>query len=494
MLALAVTLPFLLLLLLTLVLRRPLWQGAATAFALALVLWLRVPSVGAEAFAAPVVKALVVSCEVGLILVGAIAFLDYMHLTGTTGRIKEALGRFTSGNAGLEALLLAWLFCGFLEGAAGFGAPAALVAPLLTSLGFPAVIAAVLPLIGDSAAVPFGAVGTPVRIGFDGLPAESAAHYGAGINVLAGLVAPLAIYALATLAGPNETRAGLGARGLGLSVWAGLCFTVPAFALVWIGPEFPSLGGSLAGLLLFCLTLAKLPRVDSPSGSPVAAIGKLVKAFAPYLLVCALLLVGKLLLGGVQFSLAVSDREQTVGAFQPGLMFLLAITLLALRRRDKPAELVRMLAGAGKRLPRVWLAIFCMAALAQLVVQIGDPGEALAALFAGDRAIVLLLVLAPIAGAVGSFIAGSATVSNLLFAPFLVQASVLAGADPGLVLGLQLAGAGAGNMVSLQNLAAVQATVGLVDREREMLRHLWWPCAIYLALAILMGLGIARFL
>lgn len=123
----AILLPFLVLLLLALALRRPLWQAAGASFLLALLLW--EGAVPDAALLGPVVRALVLACEVGLILFGAITFLDYMTAVGTTERIRSALAAFTHQNRGLDALLLAWFFCGFLEGAVGFGAPAALIAP-----------------------------------------------------------------------------------------------------------------------------------------------------------------------------------------------------------------------------------------------------------------------------------------------------------------------------------------------------------------------------
>jgi lactate permease len=91
---------------------------------------------------------------------------------GRTQWIKKSLASLLGEDSRIQALVLAWFFCAFLEGAAGFGAPAAVVAPLMLSLGFAPITAATLPLIGDSAAVAFGAVGTPIRIGFQGLAAN----------------------------------------------------------------------------------------------------------------------------------------------------------------------------------------------------------------------------------------------------------------------------------------------------------------------------------
>lgn len=130
-----------------------------------------------------------------------------------------------------------------------------------------------------------------------------------------------------------------------------------------------------------------------------------------------------------------------------------------------------------------------MASLAQFVVHFVATNIGTNWLTSTEVAPLALIVLAPLAGALGAFVAGSATVSNLLMAPFLAQASVGAGVDGGLILVLQLVGAGAGNMISLQNLAAVQATVGISDRERDMLKYLWWPCALYVGAAILAAIA-----
>jgi lactate permease len=490
----AIVFPFALLLGLVLVLRRPLWQGGGLALLAAVVAWSSVPGVTPSALFPPILRAFIVATEVGLILLGAITFLEYLNRIGTTQRIESALNGFTGKDRALKALLLAWLFCGFLEGAAGFGAPAALVAPLLASLGFPALSAAILPLIGDSAAVPFGAVGTPVRVGFDGLVgAASSARHGAAINLLVGWLPPLFIYGLVRRLDRGDGQGSDSLAGPGWAVWAGFCYTVPAFALVWIGPEFPSLAGSLIGVGLFSLSLLR-GRTGEDSGTSKHRFRALLKAFAPYLGLCLLLLGGKLLLGGRKWHVELFGSAQALSVFQPGLVFLFAIALLALwRRQETWRELRDLLVLPGRRLPAVWLAIFCMACLAQFTVQLSDPKAGLGSIFSGSQGAGWLILIAPLAGAAGSFMTGSATVSNLLCAPFLVEACALTGADPALILGLQLIGAGAGNMISLQNLVAVQATVGLANQEAAMLKQLWRPCLAYLTAATLAGWILSSF-
>lgn len=273
-----------------------------------------------------------------------------------------------------------------------------------------------------------------------------------------------------------------------MAIWAGFCYTIPAYSLVWLGPEFPSLAGSLIGIALFSATLFLRRKKDTASTTPRPRFRDLFQAFSPYLFLCLLLLGGKGMLGTKRLSLNLANHSETIGLFQPGFFFLLTIALLALwRRKESPREIGQLFISPVKRLPGVWLAIFCMASLAQFTVRLSDPTAALGMIFDDSKGATLVVLLAPLAGTLGSFMTGSATVSNLLCAPFLASASTLTGADPGLVLGLQLIGAGAGNMISLQNLVAVQATVGLHNKEAEMLKLLWRPCLAYLAAATLVG-------
>lgn len=96
-------------------------------------------------------------------------------------------------------------------------------------------------------------------------------------------------------------------------------------------------------------------------------------------------------------------------------------------------------------------------------------------------------------GALGSFLSGSATVSNLLFGPIQVQAAGQLGIMSTWILALQLVGAGVGNMVALPNILAVEAAVGAPHEESSLLRHLAIPCLLYLAIAGMIGLLFVRY-
>ncbi|MFN7001497.1 MAG: L-lactate permease, partial [Elioraea tepidiphila] len=95
------------------------------------------------------------------ILLPALAIHGLQEARGTLATLREALARVAAAPA-LQTILIGWFFGLFMEGAAGFGTPVALAAPLLVSLGFSPVKAVALALIGHAAGVSFGAVGTPV--------------------------------------------------------------------------------------------------------------------------------------------------------------------------------------------------------------------------------------------------------------------------------------------------------------------------------------------
>jgi L-lactate permease len=106
--------------------------------------------------------------DILLIVFGAILILQLMKKSGGMEGISQSMAS-VSGDRRVQALIIAWLFGSFLEGAAGFGTPAAVAAPLLVGMGFPPLIAAVLTLVADSPSVSFGAVGVPIRGGFEPL-------------------------------------------------------------------------------------------------------------------------------------------------------------------------------------------------------------------------------------------------------------------------------------------------------------------------------------
>jgi len=105
-----------------------------------------------------------IAIQILLIVFGALAVLFTLRESGALAAINVGFTAI-SPDRRVQAIIIAWFFGSFIEGSAGFGTPAALAAPLLLSLGFPALAAVMVALIANSTSVSFGAVGTPTLIG-----------------------------------------------------------------------------------------------------------------------------------------------------------------------------------------------------------------------------------------------------------------------------------------------------------------------------------------
>ena len=105
-----------------------------------------------------------------LIIGGAILLLNTLRKTGVMDVISQGF-RQISPDPRVQAIIIGYLFGAFIEGAAGYGTPAALAAPLLVGLGFPPAAACIVALISNSTPVPFAAVGTPMRMNMANLSA-----------------------------------------------------------------------------------------------------------------------------------------------------------------------------------------------------------------------------------------------------------------------------------------------------------------------------------
>lgn len=462
-------------------------KAAGLSWLIAACFWFQIPAVTLESLFIASLRGLLVSVDVALILFGSVSLLGLLELSGDADAIRNEVGKVSGQYSLVTALLLVWFFCAFLEGAAGFGAPAAIIAPLLVTLGFSPMLASLLPLLGDSASVPFGAVGTPVRVGFEGLANEGVAVVATGINLVAAAVVPFFIYFAFRKDAPPGTH-GRTFSDIRLTGLAFVCFSVPAFCVSFFGPEFPSLIGSLVGILLF-LWFAK-ERLQ-----PNVPRGPLVVAFFPYLALAAILIAGKAFFGNEKIVIS-TEPAIAVNQFQPGIAFAIVFLLIYFKNlsRKKTLNWRVPIATALRRLPDVTLAVFFMAAMAQFSMMFFKPEESLSLFESQGLFRFAFLFAIPFIGAFGAFIAGSATVSNLLFASVLLKVGEHLGIAPVLVLSLQLLGAGAGNMISLQNIAAVQATVGIHGCEHTLIRKLILPCLCYASLIGIAGVILSNFL
>src|SRR5690625_616766 len=237
---------------------------------------------------ASVVQGIFVAIGLLWIVFGALLLLATITRSGAIETIRSGFIAI-SPDRRVQVIIIAWLFGSFIEGAAGFGTPAAVVAPLLLALGFTAIAAVMAGLIIQSTPVSFGAVGPPMIVGVgpglsgtDGrfVPAveERAEALGMGhgafvahtatqvatMHAVIGLLVPLLMVCLLTwfFGERRSIRAGLAVAPF--AVYAALAMTVPYVVVAYVlGPEFPSLLGGLIGLTLVMYTSSKgflMPR------------------------------------------------------------------------------------------------------------------------------------------------------------------------------------------------------------------------------------------
>jgi lactate permease len=416
-------------------------------------------------------EALTSTATILWIVLPALALYEFQHRVGALERIREALTGLT-GNRRLQAILIAWFFGLFMEGAAGFGTPVALAAPLLAGLGYPPVRAVVLALLGHASGVSFGAVGTPTLAQLDVTGLSPTALAGT-VALMHALVSPLLLLATVRLAGDGRLTAG----ETGWTALAWICFAVPSVALAALaGPELPSLGGALIGLGFFAAILTWRQGGTLPGLAPLA------RDLAPYAAILVLVLATRLVaplqeaLGGLALSWSIGERFSGSFAplYHPGTLLFAGLGIGALAT-GRTRALSPALGGALARAMPVALALLAMLALSRVMVH-GGLISALADAAATTG--TLWPLLAPLIGVLGTFVTGSATASNILFTEFQtgVAAQLSHPAVP--LAAAQGFGSAVGNIVAPHNIIAGSATVGLVGREGEVLSKTLVLCAV----------------
>ena len=514
------------------------------AAGLALFVW-QVP--GAKV-AAATVKGLTVTVQLLYIIFGAILLLNTLKHSGALAVIRNGFTNI-SPDRRVQVIIIAWLFGAFIEGAAGFGTPAAVTVPLMVGLGFPAMAAVVAGMIIQSTPVSFGAVGTPILVGVNkGLAGDESvqtavADMGFGqwdgflafvgfkvalLHAIVGTLIPLLLVVFMTrFFGKNKS-----ARE-GLAVWpfalfASFALTVP-YVLVagFLGPEFPSLLGALIGLAIV-VPVAKRgwfmpkgepwdfpPRAEWEAGwmggveidlkSSQAGGSAKVGAFAawlPYLLVAALLVITRLSalpfaawLKAVQLKLFYQDMELSAlqPIYLPGTVFIVvSLIAIVLHRMNGPG----VSAAWGESLKTTAKASVALVFTVPMVqVFLNSGGGA-----AGYEKMPIALangvatlaggaypLLAPVVGGFGAFVAGSNTISNMMFSLFQFQVGVRIGVDATWMVALQAVGGAAGNVICVHNVVAASAVVGLTGREGDVIRKTLLVFAYYALAAGVIG-------
>ena len=533
--------------LLMVVLGRSAKLSMGTAYVATALLALFVWGAKGTVVAAATVNGIVTAITLLFIVFGAILLLNTLKEAGALVAIRQGFMDI-SPDRRVQVLIVGWLFGSLIEGSSGFGTPSAVGAPLLLALGFPAMAAAMSVLVIQSTPVSFGAVGTPmlvgVRSGIDNKqdiaaliapmqPFDYLLQIVQNVGFLhatVGTAIPLILCGLLTRFFGEKRSFAEGLKAWPFALFAGLAFTLPYYFIARIlGPEFPSLLGALIGLMIVVPAAKKgflVPRerfdfpprdrwsshwlgtVSVTDDHSVPPRFSVLRAFAPYVIVIALLVITrtiapvKAFLTGpattIKFSnlfgTTISTSAQLL--YAPGFILivvsLLCILLYSMSGKQFGAAvkasahtMVEAAPALLLAVPMVQVFINSSAADGSLVSMPMVLAQA-AASIAGQA----WPNVSPWVGAMGAFIAGSNTVSNMMFAYFQFSTAQQIGLNidqSAVVVALQAIGGAAGNMICVHNVVAAGAVVGLMNREGEVVRKTLIPMAYYCIQAGLIG-------
>lgn len=454
------------------------------------------------------------------ILFGALVLLNTLRNTGSVDRMNQGFQNI-SGDMRIQAVLVAFLFGSVIEGAAGFGTPAMVTAPLMLALGFRPLAAVVLALVADSSAVAFGAVGTPVLVGLGNIPGADTAFFHevastvTTIDLFAGTFIPFILIVILTL----FFGKGKGIKGafsvLPWTLLIGITYTGSALLYASLfGPEFVAILAALTGLIVATWTAKKdwlMPKrewKDALQENFTVSTKKmnmsLLSAWSPYLLVVGLLLLTRIVPWMKDFTTYAIDLtwHNILGVegitsdwgllYSPGTILLVSAFLAILIQRKSIADFVKASKDSMPTLKSTGVTLIVTLAMVQVFtnsnINVNDfmsmpdyIAQGLAQNFGGAW-----IFIAPFLGELGAFITGSATVSTLTFSPIQYSVAVETATDVNTVLAAQLIGAGAGNMFCVHNVVAAGAVVGMVGKEGDIIRKTLGPALLY---GILAGIG-----
>lgn len=546
-------LPILIVLLLLVIMRLPAKTAMAVTYSVTALLAVFVWQADINQVWAASTKGVLTAISVLVIVFSAILLLNTIKESGAILAIRKGFMDI-SPDRRIQVIIVAWLFGCLIEGASGWGTPSAVGAPLLFALGFPAMASVMAMLIIQSTPVSYGAVGTPLLIGvktgldgkedvlnaiapstLDGYILQTTANVGL-FHALIGFLIPLLLCCFLTRFFGEKRSFRQGFEVAPFAIFAGLAFTVPYFLVAkFLGPEFPSLVGGFIGLAIV-VPLAKKgflqPKniFDFPDKSKwqeswmgelthdnhddtVAPKFTLLRAFSPYLIVIALLILTRVPALGIKgflnadmftlrfndlFGTTLSHKEAIL--YSPATVLLITVAICVVIFGMSSTQIKRSVSISARTILAAAPALLFSIPMVQVFINSSSAPDVANALPA--MPIVLAQsaanafgsawpMFASSIGALGAFIAGSNTVSNMMFAYFQWSTAAQIGLDSALaskVVALQAVGGAAGNMVAVHNVISAAAVVGLINREGAVIRMTLISMTYYVVQAGLIGM------
>lgn len=438
------------------------------------------------------IKGFFIALDIFFIIFGAIFFLEILKSNKTIDNLSLYLDHF-SPDFRIQVVILAWFFECFLEGIAGFGTPCIVVAPLLVALGISPLKAIVISLLGNSTSVPFGAVGTPIRVGFAGINVDllSVGSLSSIYNFV-GILVP--VFMIWVLVSSEKNRKSLFLKSLPFAIWSGIAFVFPSFLVSLFGIEFPAILGSVLGLILIMFTshfgFLVPDQLYKSSKKITEKINlTLFQTIFPYLLFIILLIISKIFLSPIKIQIPYISHS--ISLFNPGFVFVFSGIIMAIILKINLKNLISIVVMALKKSIEPFLVVAAMSTVVQIMNNSSNPALNLPSITKTISYLFdtkLLPFIAPFVGAFGSFITGSATVSDIMFGNPIYSSSISQNLNPIKILSLLVVGAGAGNMIAIADVLAAKTIAGGNDSLRKIVFNLFPYCLTYLIIVGILGI------
>lgn len=426
-----------------------------------------------------------------LVIIAAVFTYNLVTHTGGMETIKKMMSSVSTDQR-ILVLILAWGFGGFLEAIAGFGTAVAIPASILAALGFNPVFAAIICLIANTTPTAFGAIGLPVS--------TLASVTGLNVNDLSFTIAiqlfvmiVIIPFILVSLTGKSVKAI----KGVFLiTLMAGLSFGLPQiFVAKVLGAELPAIVGSVICMAVV-ITMAKVFYKDTAAkDAEKIPLKTAVMAWLPFILVFAIIILCSSLFPAIngllkQVSTTVQIYTGPHGKpmtfywlATPGTLIIIATYLGGLIQGVKFGAISTILGKTVKQMFKSAITIMSIVALAKVMGYSGMIGviAQILVLVTGD----FYPLIAPLIGALGTFVTGSDTSANVLFGGLQVEAANAIGMSPYWLAAANTAGATAGKMISPQSIAVATAATGIIGSEGKILQATMKVCAVYV---IIIGL------
>ena len=434
-----------------------------------------------------------------LVIVAALFTYNLAVETKTMDVIKKMLSSITTDKR-IQVLILAWGFGGFLEAVAGYGTAVAIPASILASLGFNPLFAAVICLLANTVPTAFGALGIPVTT-LATVTGLEVVHLSYVTSIqLAGFI--VLIPFLLVILTEKSIKALKGV--VGITLVSGITFAVPQiFIAKYLGADLPALVASICSMACTILMAKAMNKEKVETKEDKIGLKEGILAWLPYILLCGLILIASPLVPSINSLLAkassnihiyTGDATSTT-AFSwintPGMMILIATFIAGLIQKLKFTYMLDVLKRTIIQLKTSFITIMSIVAISKIMSHSGMTSSISFGLCAITGSFYPLI--APLLGAIGTFVTGSDTSANILFGALQTEAAKSLSIDPYWIAAANTAGATAGKMISPQSIAIATSATGLIGSEGKILSTTVKYClgyVIILGLIVYFGGGV----